>query len=83
MGSLLGQSTGSIPVMTTIAVMKSPYKKRGIFKPKTYTTMKKIIEILTNEEKSFNVNGVWFMLLMPIVLIALMGLAGWFDTHGM
>lgn len=45
--------------------------------------MKKIIEILTNEEKSFNVNGVWFMVLMPIVLIALMGLAGYFDTHGM
>lgn len=45
--------------------------------------MKKIIEILTNEEKSFNVNGVWFMLLMPILLIALMGLAGYFDTHGM
>ena len=45
--------------------------------------MKKIIEILTNEETSFNVNGVWFMVLMPIVLIALMGLAGWFDTHGM
>lgn len=45
--------------------------------------MKKIIEILTNEEKSFNVNGVWFMVLMPIVLIALLGLAGWMDTHGM
>ncbi len=45
--------------------------------------MKKIIEILTNEEKSFNVNGVWFMVLMPILLIALMGLAGYFDTHGM
>ena len=45
--------------------------------------MKNFIEILTNEEKSFNVNGVWFMLLMPIVLIALMGLAGYMDTHGM
>ncbi len=45
--------------------------------------MKKFIEILTSEEKSFNVNGVWFMVLMPIVLIALMGLAGYFDTHGM
>ena len=45
--------------------------------------MKNFIEILTNEEKSFNVNGMWFIVLMPIVLIALMGLAGWFDTHGM
>ena len=45
--------------------------------------MKTLIEILTNEEKSFNVNGVWFMVLMPIVLIALMGLAGYMDTHGM
>ena len=45
--------------------------------------MKKFIEILTDEKKSFNVNGTWFMVLMPIVLIALMGLAGWLDTHGM
>lgn len=45
--------------------------------------MKTFIEILTNEEKSFNMDGVWFMVIMPIVLIALMGLAGWMDTHGM
>jgi hypothetical protein len=45
--------------------------------------MKNFIEILTNEEKSFNVDGKWFIILTPIVLIALMGLAGWFDTHGM
>ena len=45
--------------------------------------MKTFIEILTDEEKSFKVNGVWFIVLLPIVLIALMGLAGWMDTHGM
>ena len=45
--------------------------------------MKNLIEILTNVEKSFNVNGAWFIVIMPIVLIALMGLAGWMDTHGM
>jgi hypothetical protein len=70
--------------MTTIAVMESPYKKRNIiFNLKNITAMKNFIEILTNEEKSFNVDGKWFIILTPIVLIALMGLAGYFDTHGM
>lgn len=45
--------------------------------------MKKFIEILTNEEKSFNVNGKWFIVLMPIVLIALMGLAEWLNIQSM
>ena len=45
--------------------------------------MKKFIEILTNEEKSFNAPGWVFAVVMPVALIVLLGLAGWMDMHGM
>jgi hypothetical protein len=45
--------------------------------------MKKFIDILTNEEKSFELPGWVFAVLMPVALVLLMGIAGWMDTHGM
>lgn len=45
--------------------------------------METFYETLTNEEKSFNLPGWAWLIIMPIALIALLGLAGWFDTHGM
>lgn len=45
--------------------------------------MKKFIEVLTSEEKSFEAPGWVFAVVMPVALIVLLGLAGWMDTHGM
>lgn len=45
--------------------------------------MEKIIDILTSEEKSFEAPGWVFAVVMPLALIALLGLAGWIDTLGM
>jgi hypothetical protein len=44
--------------------------------------MKKFIEILTDEKKSFELPGWVFAVIMPVALVVLMGIAGWFDTHG-
>ncbi len=45
--------------------------------------MKKFIEVLTSEEKSFEAPGWVFAVVMPVALVLLMGIAGYFDTHGM
>lgn len=45
--------------------------------------MKKFIEILTDEKKSFELPGWALAIIMPVVLVLLMGIAGWMDTHGM
>ena len=46
-------------------------------------TMKKFIEILTDEKKSFELPGYVYAIVLPIALMLLMGIAGWMDTHGM
>lgn len=45
--------------------------------------MKNLLEILTNEKKSFDFPGYVYVIVLPIALVLLMGIAGWMDTHGM
>lgn len=45
--------------------------------------MEKLINILTDESKSFEAPGWVFAVVMPLALIALLGIAGWLDTHGL
>lgn len=45
--------------------------------------MGKFIDILTDESKSFEAPGWVFAVVMPLALIALLGLAGWIDTLGL
>ena len=45
--------------------------------------MKKFIEILTDEKKSFELPSWALAIIMPVALVLLMGIAGWMDTHGM
>lgn len=45
--------------------------------------MKKFIEILTDEKKSFELPGWVFAIIMPVALVLMLGIAGWMDTHGM
>lgn len=45
--------------------------------------MKNLFEILTNEKKSFDFPGYVYAIVLPIALVVLMGIAGYFDTHGM
>ena len=45
--------------------------------------MKKFIEILTDEKKSFELPGWALAIIMPVALMLMLGIAGYFDTHGM
>lgn len=45
--------------------------------------MKKFVEILTDEKKSFEAPAWVFAVIIPVVMILLLGLAGYMDTHGM
>ena len=45
--------------------------------------MKKFIEILTDEKKSFELPGWALAIIMPVALVLMLGIAGYFDTHGM
>lgn len=41
--------------------------------------MKELIDILTDEKKSFDFPWWVYMFVMPLVLIAVMAIAGWMD----
>ena len=45
--------------------------------------MKKFIEILTDEKKSFELPGWALAIIMPVALVLMLGIAGYFDMHGM
>lgn len=45
--------------------------------------MEKLMNILTDESKSFEAPSWVFAVVMPVALIVLLGLAGWMDMHGM
>lgn len=51
-----------------------------IYKLKTEMTMKELIEILTDENKSFNFPWWVYMFVMPAALVLLMAIAGWMDA---
>jgi hypothetical protein len=41
--------------------------------------MKDLIDLLTNEERDFNFPWWVYVFVVPIVMVALMGIAGWMD----
>ena len=45
--------------------------------------MKELIDLLTDEEKSFNFPWWVSVFVVPCVMIALMGIAGWMDSLSM
>lgn len=45
--------------------------------------MKKVLMILTDESKSFNLPGWAWAIIMPVAMVTLLGIAGYMDTHGM
>ena len=45
--------------------------------------MEKLINILTDESKSFEAPAWVFAVGMTVALVMLLGIAGWMDTHGM
>lgn len=42
--------------------------------------MKDLIDLLTNEERSFDLPWWVYVFVVPLVMVAIMGLAGWMET---
>lgn len=42
--------------------------------------MKDLLDILTDEKKSFNFPWWVYVFVVPIVMVAIMGIAGWLET---
>ena len=47
---------------------------------KKLTIMKDLIDLLTNEERDFNFPWWVYAFVVPILMVLLMGFAGWMDT---